>query len=235
MKIVCCDDDASVGKQIECYLREYFAKQSLEQPEYEYFDCGEKLLNDERDADIAFLDVEMPGISGIHVGAELKERYPNIIIFIVTSYPDYLDDAMRFQVFRYLSKPIDKNRLFRNMKDALFQYNTFSRKIAVETKNGVEVVGMADIIYIEAKDRKVQVYTTKSNYESVNNMQFWLEHLSGGCFFQTHRSYIVNMKYVTRFDRTLVHLYKGKYAAYLTRRKYNQFKNAYILYLESMR
>ena len=186
-------------------------------------------------ADIVFLDVEMPGISGIHVGTELKRRYPDIIIFIVTSYPAYLDDAMRFQVFRYLSKPIDKNRLFRNMKDALVQYNTFSRKIAIETKNGVEAIYMADIIYIEAKERKVRIYTAKNNYESVNNMQFWLEYLTGGCFFQTHRSYIINMKYVTYFDRTLVYLCKGKYTAYLTRRKYHQFKNAYFLYLESMR
>ena len=44
---------------------------------------------------VCFLDVEMPGLSGIHVGAELKEHNPQIKIFIVTSYPDYLDEAMR--------------------------------------------------------------------------------------------------------------------------------------------
>lgn len=235
MKIFCCDDDKTVGEQIESYLREYFEKNDFPQPEYKYFDSGEKILESEQDADIVFLDVEMPGESGICVGAELKERKPNIIIFIVTSYPDYLDDAMRFHVFRYLSKPIDKNRLFRNMKDALFQYNTFSSKIAIETRKGVEVVRTSDIIYIEAKDRRVMVYTVKEVYESVNNMQFWLEHLASGCFFQTHRSYIVSMEHVSGFDKTLVYLCGGKYAAYLTRRKYVQFKNAYILYLESMR
>lgn len=235
MRIICCDDDAEVGKQMECYLQEYFEKYNLTQPEYEYFGSGEELLRDERDADIAFLDVEMPEINGIYVGTELKQRKPNIIIFIVTSYPDYLDDAMRFQVFRYLSKPIDKNRLFRNMRDALSLYNTSSEKITIETKTGVDVVCMADIVCIEAKDRRVLAHMEGKIYESVKNMQFWMDNLTKGCFFQTHRSYIINMKYVTRFDKSLVYLCEGKYTAYLTRRKYKQFRDAYALYLESMR
>ena len=50
MRIICCDDDAEVGKQMECYLQEYFEKYNLTQPEYEYFGSGEELLRDERDA-----------------------------------------------------------------------------------------------------------------------------------------------------------------------------------------
>ena len=87
------------------------------------YTSGDDLLLKERYADIAFLDVEMPGRSGIHVGARLKEYNPKIKVFIVTSFPDYLDEAMRFQVFRYLSKPIDKSRLFRNLKDAVYLHN----------------------------------------------------------------------------------------------------------------
>ena len=44
---------------------------------------------------------------------------------------------MRFQVFRYLSKPIDKNRLFRNLKDAVYQYNMESREFPIVTNEGV--------------------------------------------------------------------------------------------------
>lgn len=235
MRIICCDDDAETGKQIEYYLREYFEKYHLVQPEYEYFSSGEELLGDGKDADIVFLDVEMPEIDGISVGTELKQRKPDTIIFIVTSYPDYLDDAMRFQVFRYLSKPIDKERLFRNLRDALVLYNTSSEKIAIETKTGVDVIRMADVVCIEAKDRKVLVHTEGKICESVQTMQFWVDNLTKGCFFQTHRSYIVNMEYVSRFDKNMVYLCGEKYRAYLTRRKYKSFKDAYLLYLASMR
>ena len=66
----------------------------------------------------------MPGLDGIYVGNELKKKDKDIIIFIITSYSEYLDEAMRFHVFRYLSKPIDRQRLFRNLKDALDLYHS---------------------------------------------------------------------------------------------------------------
>ena len=93
-------------------------------------------LADQEEKDIVFLDIEMPGMNGIYVGNELKKANKNVLIFVITSYSEYLDDAMRFDVFRYLSKPLDKQRLFRNMKDALICYNSITAKILVETKQG---------------------------------------------------------------------------------------------------
>ena len=142
---------------------------------------------------------------------------------------------MRFQVFRYLSKPIDKNRLFRNMKDALFKYSTLSRKIQIETKNQVTMVYTRDIVLVEAKERKVFVHTKDKIYESIQKMDFWIEKLPSNSFFQSHRSYIVNLRFVSHFDNTLIYLCNGRFTAYLTRRKYVSFKNAYIMYLESLR
>ena len=235
MKIVCCDDDINIGNQLKEYLQLYFENITAPFPEFSFFNSGEDLLKCADEIDIAFLDVEMPGLNGIQLGEELKRRYPNIIIFIVTSYPDYLDDAMRFQVFRYLSKPIDKNRLFRNMKDALFKYSTLSRKIQIETKNQVTMVYTRDIVLVEAKERKVFVYTKDKIYEAIQKMDFWIEKLPSNSFFQSHRSYIVNLRFVSHFDNTLIHLCNDRFTAYLTRRKYVSFKNAYIMYLESLR
>ena len=95
MRIVCCDDDTRVIEQLRDYLQLYFKKISTPFPEFASFSSGEELVKYNQQVDIAFLDVEMAGLSGIHTGAELKRKNPNIIIFIVTSYPDYLDEAMR--------------------------------------------------------------------------------------------------------------------------------------------
>ena len=235
MRIVCCDDDIKIGEQIKEYLKLYFENISTPFPEFFFYSAGEDLLAVETNIDIAFLDVEMPGLNGIQLGEELKRRFPNIIIFIVTSYPDYLDDAMRFHVFRYLSKPLDKNRLFRNMKDALTKYSSLSKKLQIETKNQVTSVYTRDIIFVEAKERKVFVYTEDGIYESIQKIDYWVNKLPSNSFFQSHRSYIVNFRFVSQFDNALIHLCKNQYTAYLTRRKFTAFKNAYILYLESMR
>jgi two-component system LytT family response regulator len=235
MRILICDDDALITEQLQKYIKEFFEKIGVKCPELVCFSDGESLLSDNGEKDVLFLDIEMPGVNGIYVGNELKKRNENIIIFIVTSYSEYLDEAMRFHVFRYLSKPLDKQRFFRNMKDAVDLYNTITIKIPIETKQGVHTLPASSVIAVEAQGRKVVVHTTLRDFESVHNMQYWLELLPKNCFFQTHRSFIINFEHVTDFDRTLVHMANEQFHAYLTKRKYSAFKEAYLLYLESTR
>lgn len=79
------------------------------------------------------------------------------------------------------------------------------------------------------------VHTTTQDFETIHTMPYWLELLPSNRFFQTHRSFIVNYEHITDFDRMLVHLANGQFDAYLTKRKYSAFKDAYLLYLESTR
>ena len=234
MRILICDDDSLVTEQVSNYIQDFFATKNLCQPELVTYNSGEALLADKGDKDIVFLDIEMPGINGIYTGKELKNQNQNVIIFIITSYTEYLDEAMRFHVFRYLSKPIEKQRLFRNLKDALQLYNTSVTKIPIETKSGVHSVFVSDIVCVEAHGRKVIIHTTTQDYESIHTMQYWIDKLTMNCFFQTHRSFIINMEHVTDFNHDLIYLYHRQFTAYLTRRKFSQYKAAYLLYLESM-
>ena len=234
MRILICDDDLLITEQLQKYIHEFFTKNGLKCPELVIYHSGDALLKDKEEKDIVLLDIEMPGIDGIYTGNELKRENPNIII-VITAFAEYLDEAMRFHVFRYLSKPIDKLRLFRNLKDALQLHNTTNTKIAIETKQGVYTISSSDIVCVEAQMRKVIVHTTTKDYESIKNIQYWAETLHENCFFQSHRSFIVNFAYVSNFNNTLIYLYNNQLSAYLTRRKYIPFKNAYFLYLESMR
>lgn len=235
MRILICDDDPFIREQLASYCRDFFAQIHVKCPELACFSDGAALLADLGEKDILFLDIEMPGKNGIAVGTELKKENSRLMIFIVTSYAEYLDDAMRFQVFRYLSKPLDRQRFFRNMKDAVERYHTIAVKIPVETRQGVHTLPASDIVVIEAQARKVIVHTVWGDFVSVHNMQYWLKLLPKNCFFQTHRSFLVNLEHVTDFDRTLVYLADCPIRAYLTKRKYGAFKEAYLLYLESTR
>ena len=151
---------------------------------------------------------------------------------MVTSYSEYLDEAMRFHVFRYLSKPLDKQRLFRNLKDALNLYSSITAKIPIETKLGIHTLSTSDILAIEAQGRKVIVHAVQCDFDSIHNLQYWKNTLPQNCFFQTHRSFIINLEHVSSFDHTIVFLLDNQFQAYLTRRKYTNFKEAYLLYLE---
>ncbi len=235
MRILICDDDMLMIEQLKKLITGYFQERRINCPELICFSNGESLLADTKEKDILFLDIEMPGMNGIYIGNELKKRNKDIIIFIVTSYSQYLDDAMRFHVFRYLSKPLDRQRFFRNMKDAIDLYHSMTVTLPIETRQGVHTLPASSIIFIEAQSRKVIIHTQERDFESIHPIQYWQSTLPGNSFFQTHRSFIINLKYVSDFDRTIIHLANNQYQAYLTKRKYNLFKEAYLLYLESMR
>ena len=235
MRILICDDDLLMTEQVKKYVLTYFGRIHLKTPEVACFSDGESLLSDMGKKDIVFLDIEMPGMNGIYTGNELKKQNKDIIIFIITSYIEYLDEAMKFHVFRYLSKPLEKQRFFRNLKDALKLYTESTKKIPIETKEGIYSVEAADIVSMEAFGRKVIVHTLARDFASIHTIQYWQEQLPENSFFQSHRSYIVNLKHITDFDHSLIHLCNNQFEAYLTRRKYTEFKDKYLLYLESTR
>ena len=83
-----------------------------------------------------------------------------------------------------------------------------------------------DIVYVEAKGRKVIVHTSTADLDSTQTLQFWIDHLPQATFFQSHRSYIVNMAMVTSFDHELIYLCDGQFTAYLTRRKFPEHLTA---------
>ncbi len=235
MRIVICDDDREQIEQLTRQLRQFFTSLHSKLPDIASFESGEALLADTGSKDIVFLDIEMAGLNGIYVGKALKEQNKNTIIFIITSYVEYLDDAMRFHVFRYLTKPLNPQRLYDNLKEALHLYNTLSTTIAIETKDGLYTYNAYEIICVEAQARKVILYTLQRELESINSIDYWDEALSLPCFFRCHRSFIVNMKYIDHFDHSLIHLCNDRYTAYLTRRKYSELREKYLLYLESTR
>ena len=78
-----CDDNPQILTQLQKYGAEFFKNLGVQCPEFAVYHTGDALIQAETKADIAFLDVEMPGISGIHAGAKLKHHNPQIKIFII--------------------------------------------------------------------------------------------------------------------------------------------------------
>lgn len=236
MRILFCDDDMEILKQLQEYVAEYFRRSNLQQPEFCSYTSGNQVMDNQEEADIAFLDVEMPGHSGIQVGRHLMQANPYTKVFIVTSYADYLDEAMRFHVFRYLSKPVDKDRLFRNLKDALYQLSIETKVIAAQTRDSVIKCYSDEIIYVEQSDRKIFLHTTSGVYQVQGSMEQWRANLNLPCFYVPYQNFLINMKYVSSFERDKIFLKYGETERqiYLVKRRYPDFKRTYLLYMESL-
>ena len=230
MRIVICDDDTLIRKQMMDYLGLYFAKKKVHTVETEAFPDAYALLKDKGSKDIVFLDMEMPGMNGIAAGRALKEMDRNVIIIVISGYSAYIEEAVRFQAFRFLHKPVDRQRLFRCLDEALEYFFSRSVKLVVSEESENHVLDSSEVIMVETKERKTVIHTAKKEYCSSRSLSYWMNRLPRDSFVLTHRSYLVNVNYVERFNRSTVYLSERKLQAYLTRRKIVAFKNAVSLY-----
>ncbi len=234
-KLLFCDDDEVLREGLISAVSEFFKAEEIALPECHEFSSGEELLNSEIAGDIAFLDIEMSGMSGIELASRLKRINPRIIIFMVTSYNEYLDDAMKLQVFRYISKPIDKPRLFRNLKEALYAFNNSIKSILVETESGLARIFAEDIVCIESCGRRSVIYTKDGEIPSLKGIDHHTKELNLPCFFSALRGCLVNMDYVSFFNEKSIRLTCESYSreVYISRRRYKPFKESYLSYMRS--
>lgn len=129
MRILICDDNPIFLDEFQELLNDYFSKNNLTLPSPVCYMDGDSVLSDTGEIDMLFLDMELPGHDGIYVGNMLKKTHPYTIILAVTSHPDFLDPAMHFGCFAYLTKPIDHARFFRNMDAAIVKYYEQSSRL----------------------------------------------------------------------------------------------------------
>ena len=184
--------------------------------------------------DLIFLDIEMPGADGISVGRALKQADSDVLIAYITSHTEFLDDAMSFCVFRYISKPLNQERIVRCICDA---FNILcKRRINVVIDEGncmYRKVNTYNIVMVEKDSRRLKLYMKNGEVIRVmGTINDFLTGLNPLIFVMCHRSFIINLKYVSRIDKNTVYLCGDKYVAYLSRNRYTSIKEAFINYVE---
>lgn len=234
MKIAICDDHTDIIQTLHPIIEEFFKDKQADLIIQSY-SCLHDLLESSIEFDLAFLDIELQDGNGLQAAAELRRRNANVIILIVTSYQHYLDDAMALNVFRYVSKPIDKERLIRNMKSAWEHYCTQTQTVYIGNHGGTVRVFTQDILYVCIKNRGTELITMQGGFESTQGLKFWADKLSNVQFAQPHYSYLVNLRHVVDLKRRELFLHKqgGELIKLpVSQRMYIPFKGALYTLME---
>ncbi len=230
MKIAICDDDKIFLEEISSAVKDVFSDTKTE-AEFDLYNDSRELFASEKSYDMAFVDIEMPHHSGIETAQKLKEINPHIIIFIVTSYDQYLDEAMDLNVFRYIKKPLDtvrlKNGIERAFKVIDTNQITFFLKCEQPCQTRVsKSIKSNDIIYVEIVGRGTHIVTEKGEFVSSQKINYFKEKLVASFFYQTHKSYLINMNYITDYHHDNV-LLCDKYKIPIAHLKKSDFKSAF--------
>ena len=235
MRIAICDDDERIINQIKTIVTEFFTEKKMPVPKIDCFFSGDSLLSDTDKKDIVFLDIAMPGLDGIQTGKRLLAENDGLILIIVTAFADYLDDAMRINVFRYISKPIDPPRLKRNLSDAIGSYTIREDKpIVIDTPDGTMRFNSSDIVMLETVGRKIKIYTVNETITTDKSLKEWMTILPDSIFYLCHRSFIVNISHIKKITSDKVIMDKNNLEAYLTQRKHAEIKKKWMIYMETL-
>lgn len=235
MNVAICDDNRQVADYIKKIVSIYFAQTNY-QYEIETFYSGEELLNANMYWDIAFLDVEMGGISGIGVSKELRERNPQIQIILVTAYNHYIDDALDLKLCRFINKPVEKGRIISCLRKAITESMTDCSKEEFKYNNGSVFLSASDIVYFGTEDKNAYVYTYDKRIKSHLSFNELMAKYKDKGFVQTHKSFMVNCRYVDEITPTSVKLvHKGnEFIVHVSRRFASTCKKTIETYLHSI-
>jgi two-component system LytT family response regulator/two-component system response regulator LytT len=190
--------------------------------------------------DLVFLDVNMPGLDGMGVVRQLRDRgveLPHVIF--VTAYDQYAVEAFRLEALDYLLKPVDKVRLAESVERArrLVQerkipeastagsaaapapQTTPRNKLAVRCNNRHFIVDANEVIYATIDNGLITLVTTNleghSNYRTIEDLQAALDREQ---FWRVHRSYLVNINRI----KEVVPWFKSSYQLRMDDKKHTE-------------
>ena len=196
------DDEAPARSELAYLL----AAHSEVQVAGEAAGAGEALaLLRDRRYDVVFLDVEMPGASGLETAPSVRDRRDAPAIVFVTAHAEYAVEAFAVEAFDYLLKPIDPDRLARVVERLRerSQENVVQAPAKVPVvggSGGTELLDRDQIHFVQADGDYSRVHTYDRSYLSTASLGE-LEERLGPRFARIHRSYLVNLAKVAGVRR----------------------------------
>jgi two-component system response regulator LytT len=155
--------------------------------------------------DAVFLDVELPGMTGLEAARLVLDRAERPAVVFVTAHERYAVDAFAVEAFDYLVKPVEPERLARvveRLAQARRREAPSIEKIAVVSAGGAKTLLDYDAVYwIEADGDYGRVHTYDRAYLSTSSLRELEELLPAARFARIHRSHLVNLSKVAAVRR----------------------------------
>lgn len=235
LRTLIVDDEAPARDKLQRWLSEHADVQIVAQAN-DGLSAAASIA--EHQPNVVFLDIQMPGMSGLEVAAQLEGDTAPILVF-VTAFDEHAVRAFDLNAVDYLLKPYDNERFLRCLARVRAHGATPSRAVSIARSQvgnssrllvpdaeSLRLIDVADIHWVEADDNYVQVHTAKRMHLLRRTLSDLLLQLGEHRFLRVHKSAAVNLAEV----KSLTPLFKGDYEVLLrsgiTVRMSRRFKDA---------
>jgi len=228
MLLTICEDEQMIAQKLEKLIRQAFPFLHIQ-----CLSSGEELLK-AREAQIYLLDICLQDTNGLDLAKHIRAKQPFAKIIFLTAYEQYVFDAFDVEPLHYLVKPIDEQKLQTVLKRAISkcrttpQHQTFTIQVGNETV----LLNEDDLYFAEVQGRKITLHLaeqTLTYYGRISQLEQQLQ----GSFFRSHRSYLVHLKHIKRYDQTTITFIDNK-QAYIARNRYKAFLTAFTAFLQKV-
>lgn len=182
--------------------------------------------------DIIFLDIEMPEIDGIHLAKAIRAISPDVYIVFLTSHIEYALEGYEVNALRYLTKPINPQKLLEVLNYVTQQLQQ-DNSLWVKTDMGEERLNISDILYLEAQNQNVAIITANKTYFVRYNIRDYENELASEGFLRIHRGYLISLKKITGISKNEVIL-EGNHHLPVSRSKEKSLKEAFYKYIKEV-
>lgn len=220
-------------------------------------DRGDKVpaLVEQYKPHVCFLDVEMPGMTGIECAKAIQDMDPHTIIVFATAHEGYMAQAFEMYAFDYMVKPFKMERVMKTLerirevlqnRQAAAQHPVSEAvtavakarsapkgRIMLHHKEGVNFVSQSDILLVQRENRSTVLYATEGRrFETSEALGDVEARLDSRIFFRCHKSYIINLNVIdsiTPYGRWtyVVHLVGTDQDALITHDKYEELERMF--------
>ena len=204
MNILIADDEKEARALITHFLHELHPSCTIK----ESVDGNTTIIAlQEGNFDIVFLDVKMPGMSGVEILKKLTVQELPAVIF-TTAFDKHALTAFEHDAVDYLLKPFNKTRFtkalakaidYTKLKELKKQKNYIS-SIPIKRGNKTILLPVADIEFFQTKDDYISAVTASNNYLLSSTLAELEGMLSPDIFIRVHKSTIINTAFITKVE-----------------------------------
>lgn len=202
MRVAICDDEKPMQIALEKLLDEYSKLRKID-ISVDKFENGHDLIKtlNEREYEIVFMDYQMDDIDGMETSRVIRSKNNENIIIFVSAYPEIAVDSYEVNTFRFIVKPINKEKLFKAIDDYLKSID-YDNLLILKTHDGTWKIKMSDIIYAEASGKHTIIRTTQKILEIHIHLKKIEDQLPEEKFCRCQRAYIAGFSHIENHTNT---------------------------------
>lgn len=230
IKIVICDDENFFLDKIKKIVNNFFENRKINTTIQCFHDSSSVVSNIIKSkTDLFFLDIMMPGNSGLELASIIRDIQPNAYIIFISSMEDAVFTSIKYSPLRFIRKEFLDEELPEALNAFLANFNAYENVIEINDENSVFALPIKSINFAESNKHYINIYTNDKTYTIRGKLSDYAEIFSYEDIVRINQSYMVNLKYIKKYDSVSVIL-QNDYKINIGRKYKEEFKTAFFKY-----